>query len=400
MSEILATHVEAWAALASHIEIIQAQPLGPSAPIPLETPNFIKTFCTQAYSRGKQAAKDVRITGPTIPNSACEDQIFMMNEYFSLGISSNSGSFSTPEKIHEGNKPSEFRGGQDNFKNFKTQLALWFGTYPQQYNSDKSKIKFAAGYLRGAAFDWLEPFVNQSNGEVEFATYSEFLSGLEAGFADPDSQATAEREIKGLKQTGSCSAYYSRFTALTSQLGWAQDSVKIMFFRDGLKPSIRAMLLGRDVPRNISDFAALCIKLDNEIHAWTRETKSHPTYRPITIPNFNHPPSFVGSSSPYQSPRPLQQLNPIQNTSPSQKSPSLQNTGLPPGEPMELDAAARKAYRKANNLCTYCGLEGHWVSSCPKLKSKEARVTISAALNNSTSEGEQEIIFESKNESS
>lgn len=73
---------------------------------------------------------------------------------------------------------------------------------------------------------------------------------------------------------------------------------------------------------------------------------------------------------------------------------------MPPAEPMELEAAAKKAYRKANNLCTYCGFEGHYVSSCPKLNSKEARVAIPAAMNSSTHDGEEEILYESKNESS
>lgn len=202
-----------------------------------------------------------------------------------------------------------------------------------------------------------------------------------AGFADPDQYATAEREIENLNQRGSCSSYYSQFVALIAQLGWTEDSVKIHYFRRGLKDSIKDNLVGKDCPTTISEFAALCVKLDNQIEARRREkfflpesSKQLPTFlRPQIMSHFQKPIENHTSDTP----------QPMSNQ--------------PVSDPMELDAASRKSYRRANNLCTYCGVSGHWVRDCGKLKSRDTRIVAAALSTDSDKDLTSPALYQSKN---
>ncbi|KAF5202054.1 Retrotransposon-derived protein peg10 [Thalictrum thalictroides] len=348
------TTTEQWEMMYGLLETIHAQEIGTSPPIPSKTPLQIQLCCTDAFVRGKLATRNSEITGPVIEESASGEQKLVLITYFSIGFASAT-SEGKPDNWGsiDGNKPEEFRGDRNKYKSFVSQLALIFGANPHRMRSDKAKIHYAASYLRGPAFEWLEPFINELDGDIIFKTYPEFLEGLKGGFADPDEYATAEKQIENLVQKTSCSAYYSQFVALLAQLQWTEDAVKIHHFRKGLKNQIKDLLVGRDMPTKMSEFAALCIKLDNQIEARAQERRDNKPFRP------------PGNS--YLAP-PFQNLPPP----PSQSAPKPSQ--LPVGEPMELDSAARQAFRKANNLCTYCGKTGHWVKDCEKALKRSVKV--------------------------
>lgn len=344
--------IKEWETMCGLIDTIKNQKLGPSAPLPEGTPIRLQLACTQAYTRGKLAVRNNLILGPELREGASEAESLVLATYFSLGIESTTEK-PTPANpsLPEGRKPDDYRGDRANYKAFVTQLALVFGGDPVKFQSEKAKINFAATYLRGPAFDWLQPFIDELSGEIIFSEYSDFLSGLKAGFADPDAYATAEYQLDDLHQTTSCSAYYSQFVALMTQIQWKEDAVKIHHFRKGLKNSVKDMLVGRDLPADMKEFAELCIKLDNQIAARANERKNEGKNKP----------TLVGPSS-----IPKVRFPTIHNEKPS--------PNLPSDDPMELDAAAKQAYRKANNLCTYCGGEGHWVRTCEKAIARNKKV--------------------------
>lgn len=209
-----------------------------------------------------------------------------------------------------------------------------------------------------------------------FKSSPKFLDGLKVGFADPDHYATAEREIKKLTQASLYSSYYSRLVTLIAQLGWTEEAVKIHYFRRGLKEETKDILVGRDLPNLTTKFVSLCIKLDNQIEARSREKQISKKRAPITSFILLPPPFLKQNQFPVS----------VQNfkTVTSYSTPSHATE-----DPMDLDSASRKAYRKANNLCTYCGAPGYWVKSCPKLKSKDNKIT-NANVGNS-------VIYEVKN---
>lgn len=346
--------VSEWETMCGLLETLRNQKLGPSAPLPAGTPIRIQLACTQAYTQGKLANRNNSILGPNLREDASEAESLVLATYFSLGLESTSDNTSVNSPLPEGRKPDDYRGDKANYKPFVTQLALVFGGDPIKFQSDKAKINYAASYLRGPAFDWLQPFIDELTGDIIFSEYPDFLAGLKAGFADPDAYATAEHQLDELCQTSSCSAYYSQFVALMTQLQWKEDAVKIHHFRKGLKNAIKDMLVGRELPSEMKEFAELCIKLDNQLVARANEKKFEGKFKP----------SVAGPSS---SSVPKIRFSPMQPEKPS--------TFVPSEDPMQLDAAAKQAYRKANNLCTYCGGEGHWVRNCEKAIARNKRVS-------------------------
>lgn len=368
-----------WETMCNLIDSIRLQKVGPSAPMPDRTPISVQLQCTQAYTRGKIAARDSSIQGPQVTESASDHQKLVLATYFSLGLEAGSESSmsSRKEQYLEGKKPDEFRGERSQYKSFASQLALAFRADPSKFRDDQAKINFAATYLRGPAFDWLQPYIRESDGEVLFQSYKLFLTSLEAGFADPDAYATAEKEIEESTQKYSCSAYYSQFVGLLAQLRWTEDPVKIHYFRRGLKEDIKDLLVGRDLPETITEFAALCIKLDNQITARARE---------------RNPPKAPGY--PINNVTPITQTSNLPRFIPMSSTPA---TTQPTGDPMELDAASRKAYRKANNLCTYCGASGHWVKNCPKSISKNNRIASATANTERDFDSNKSSLYQTKN---
>lgn len=362
------------------LDVIPTQKLGPVAPIPDKTPLEIHLLCTQAYSRGKQAAKHPEIIGPEVPDTASDIQKVVLATYFALGMEAKPVTTNQTSEAPKGRKPEDFHGEREKYNSFVKQLALCFGADPVKFYTERSKISFAASFLRGPAFSWLEPYTNELTGEVSFSSYRDFLNGLKAGFADPDAYATAERDIETISQKSSCSAYYSQFVALIAQLGWTEDAVKIHYFRRGLKDSIKDILVGRELPTSICDFANLCIKLDNQIEARTQERRGSKQFRNSNM-SFGHQLTDTKHA--------LESVEKSKITLP-------ENHNRPVvGEPMELDAISRKAYRRANNLCTYCGGAGHWVKNCTKARNKTlAAATIS---NYSSPKITAEPLYQAKN---
>ena len=231
--------------------------------------------------------------------------------------------------------PEKFDGTRSQFGSFVTKLQLQFRANSNAFSSEESKILYAGSYLTGNAYVWFEPHVDQTTGNVSFTTFAEFLQSLRAAFDDPDAYATSERQLEALRQEASCAAYYAKIVSLFSLLGWAEPKVQIHHFRKGLKEVLKDALVGKKMPVTFPEFAAECITLDNEIFARIREKKS--SNSPESNQTFNPLPKFKPTLTVQQ--------------------PFSENSG---GDPMELDnseagKAARKAYRRANNLCGYCG---------------------------------------------
>ena len=248
-------------------------------------------------------------------------------------------------------EPDAFYGDTKKCKDFLTQLALHFSNDPRAYDkNDAAKLTKAISYMRGNAGTWASQFIDPSTGHIKTIPYEDFVSRLKAAFGDPDEIRTAERQLDALRQTSSCSAYVAQFVALASLLpNWEQQKeAYLLKFRKGLKKEIKDMLLYQlDEPKEFEKFANFCIRLDNKLHAHQAELRQG---------------SHQSSSSS------------VKKSSGSTSSPASTSSGTAPG-PMELDAARSKKrgkltekerkYRRENNLCSYCGGDGHYASACP-----------------------------------
>lgn len=375
----------AWQELLENWNTISSQSTARHLALPPNLPPIIRSYVSRAHLVGKSSLGTNTIINldELYPFAPTQAQSLIIEEAVSLGQgialemtqitkSSSIKAINDEEKNHSASdvpakamhlsEPDRFDGTRSLFGHYITRLQLHFRSFPRSFDSDDDKIRFAASYLSGNAYTWFQPHVNQETGDIAFSKFEDFINALRAAFDDPDTYATAEREILFLRQDGSCAAYYAKMISLFSQLGWYEEKVRIHHFRQGLKDSLKDALVGKQTPKSFPEFAAFCIALDNEIYARLREKRQ----------NLSQP----VRPKPFTSPQTITQPYSAKVTTPSVITPP--NVSPAPNyDPMELDnseagKAARKAYRWANNLCGYCGKSGHKIATCPTLANRSS----------------------------
>jgi hypothetical protein len=256
--------------------------------------------------------------------------------------------------------PEYYHGSRKDFRTFMAQCNLKFNSDPRSFEQDASKITFAASFLRGNAFDWFAAHTDPVTGAVRITRWTDFATLFAAAFDDPDRIATAERELKKLKQgTDTASAYHAKFLGIAAPLDLTERS-KISTFKDGLHQEVKRLLATVITPpTDFNEFVNLTIKFDNNNRALKQDDTSH-TPRTTTT----NPSTGAGSSKP-----PATKLDPARTS-----------IGTHPG-PMDQSAAggrrakltdAQKQYRRDNNLCSYCGQAGHYANNCPNKRPRPA----------------------------
>lgn len=397
--------------LALYLQTLVEDPHQPRFPIPPDVGPLLDfstaNLCRKAYLDGSRSLYSEQITEPDIPDGASSALQNVLWEYFFIGFRHSEhrknqalapavapatpapapvlapgavavpveaqAQYIRPQKLAE---PDPFTGVPGKCKEFLSQLALIFNNDPRQYkDNDMAKLSKAISYLRGNARTWATPLINADTGVIKSISYEDFTKQLKAAFGDPDEVRTAERQLDALRQTSSCSAYVAQFTSLASLLpNWSDNKEAwLLKFRKGLKQEIRDMLLYYPKePHDFDELTQLCIQLDNKLHAHQAEKRQ----------------ASGGSSSSSGAKK--------SNSSSSSRSPVTTtpktSSGTAPG-PMELDTTRRgpltekeKKHRRDNNLCAYCGGEGHYAASCPKKKGNRKKQGAAGAKVNGKAE--------------
>ena len=133
-----------------------------------------------------------------------------------------------PVKVHP---PDVFEGKRGTVEAFLMQLELYYGFHTQQLQVHIDKILFACSYMRGAAFEWAQGYVedylkhpgisNEDRREETdelFETYANFEKELRAIFGNPNRVQEAERQLGSLRQTGSVADYVAEFRRLEARV--------------------------------------------------------------------------------------------------------------------------------------------------------------------------------------
>jgi hypothetical protein len=289
---------------------------------------------------------------------------------------------STSSRNIKTTKPDTFHGSRSKLRSFVSQLAIYFALQPDDFTSDTNKIMFAASLLRDSAFDWFEPNLRKKDSDSPPAVvtnYKTFLASLESTFGDIDAKATAERQLRSLRQTTSASSYSTSFQQIVSFLEWDDAALGYAFY-NGLKDSVKDELAKDDRPASLSALMEKAIKIDNRQFERNREKQAslarsnpttttstqqrfvpthlvqRPSLRSIPIPLASQPRSVPVQNTPVVK-KELPTYQPIPNT-----SRSLHSSGKLPD--------TERAFRLQNNLCLYCGQSGHSVKNCSTLQQK------------------------------
>lgn len=194
--------------------------------------------------------------------------------------------------------------------------------------------------------------------DKQLTTAEEIILFLLRSYDDPDRQASAQNEMRGLQQKNRpFIKYLTEFQACMADTGYDMPSLKTMF-KHGLSVELKDKLI--TLPD--MDFWGLvekCQTMDNGI----QQLKANPFYKKnSSIPGTPRAQSPFASpqSSPSSSPR----LTP---TSPATTTNGGDAMDLSAGTTRPVSAEQRKAnnaYRRLNNLCLYCGSDKHFLGQC------------------------------------
>ena len=252
------------------------------------------------------------------------------------------------------NKPAEYHGDDRNKCNtFVAQIRLYIGGNPEVFPNEASKVLFAATYLRGRAFNWFEPYLARGDDPI-LANFNLFVETLLTAFGDPELQKTMMRKLKALRQTGSAADYRTAFEGYVQYLNLGENALKEYFY-DGLKDNIKDVIA--DIPAEFEPtgfdaFKAWCVRIDSRQHDRKMENK--------------------GGARIFARAKEGLSRNAVAIRAPPRSTFTVRNDGP---QPMELDAGlsrrfkpltpAEKKRRFENNLCLYCGKDGHRAGDCP-----------------------------------
>ena len=124
--------------------------------------------------------------------------------------------------------------------------------YNQKIEGEENKVRIISSYLRGQAWDWFEPILNEANNIARssweermtkiMGNYREFKKALGKVFGELDERKTAAEKLTKLKQTTSVTAYITEFQTIMSSLDW-DDEAKEDKYLEGLKQEVRAGLI-------------------------------------------------------------------------------------------------------------------------------------------------------------
>ena len=295
-------------------------------------------------------------------------------EHYALAISKPKSSNSEP-KIPD---PPMFKGDRKELLPFLTKCQLKFEGQPSQFANDRAKVLYAGTRLEGTPFSWFQPLIKlwsadtpSSLAPAEIRSWEAFQESLTSIYGDPNLEATADREIRALKQTGSVAEYAAHFESKKQYLTWNDSAFRDQFYLN-LDKEIKNNMAAFGKPDTLKGLKELAIRLDTRLEERRLEIRQEQGRAPYSsarhgaTSRFNAPPTHAkttpNSASPATSTAP---------TTPQAglRVPSHTADGT---VPMELDAsgvwrlaATEKERRKRLSLCDYCAAPDHAVASCP-----------------------------------
>jgi len=233
------------------------------------------------------------------------------------------------------------------------QLRMFIRHTPSRFPDEQAKMRYAFNRLSGIALKQILPHV-RDNGEIGLEDLPAFIQLLEAAFGDPDRVATAERNMKEIKQKNrEFSLYYAEFQVIAADLDWNPSALRNAL-RSGLSEEMKDSFIHTDMLEELPAFVTLCQKRDNQIRQ--RKAEKAAQYKWTTS---------VGSPSTPRIPVPP-------------RAPEAAPAGTVPGytgpAPMDLSAGRRRisdeerAKRFVDGRCLYCGGFNHRAAECAARK--------------------------------
>lgn len=266
---------------------------------------------------------------------------------------SNTGEGGSGPKV---NAPQEFTGARNQFEAFQMQCLIVF-KMTDKYDTADKKVMFITSYLRGGAYDWIQPHLRDylTNDQADrkpatnrmFAGANALFREMEATFKHGSEELEAERDVQRIYQKGSAARYKAEFQILAAKTSWNDEALAAQFYR-GLKDVVKDEIARGDRPSTTDAMYALAIKIDERLYERLLEKKG----------------KFVPRGA---------------NTKAKRDLPEWRNDYYGP-QKMQLDATQgkpgskgqkkgqKKSKDKSQVECYGCGKKGHYKNECKARK--------------------------------
>lgn len=264
--------------------------------------------------------------------------------------------------------PAMFKGERIELEPFVAQLRTKLTLNDDHFDTESKKIFYASSRLEGPAMRQVMPHLKE-DGSTDYKTVNELIQTLIVAFGDPDKKATAQRELRALKQKNT---EFSAFIALFQR--WAPDTgfeeaTLISFLAEGISSELKQASLTLDTPDTLTEYITILQKLDNRLRALTatnpfrtfsgRTQSTSSSVGNIRAQSYATSPASTPASTVSRS------LSVTPSDSASNFGPmpmDLSSVGKGPVPPEE------KLRRRTLGLCSYCGGQGHGAPVCPHFK--------------------------------
>lgn len=241
--------------------------------------------------------------------------------------------------------PEDFTGNRAKLTTFMAQAALYMVFNAKQFANETQQVLWVITLLKGAAFDWISPFLmdfmankaldNTCTNDMKketiayFHTMAGFGKGIQRVFGDIEEIRTAEMKLEKIQQKGPATTYTAEFQQHATRTNWGEDALQHRYYQ-GLKDSVKDDLARGDKPNSLQGLISAAIKIDNRLYERSLERKGH-------------------YSTKYK------QNKPQQGYSSRMEIDATQHKRQPSKEVMDK--------RRRDKLCFECGLPGHMASS-------------------------------------
>ncbi|KAI9605414.1 hypothetical protein KEM48_002199 [Puccinia striiformis f. sp. tritici PST-130] len=181
---------------------------------------------------------------------------------------------------------SENLDGQE-LRNYLQQCKLIFRNDIDSFSSDFKKTLYAAAFLTGKAFEWVQPYlevIDDPPPNYMMNSWLMFESQLVTLYGDPNELRATEYKLDTLtmKDGDQASNYISSFRALQSCLpGWG-DRPLMFHFRKGLPTRVLDLLAqNTEVFDTLSELIEATLKIDTRHHERQKEKKRENGSQPL-----------------------------------------------------------------------------------------------------------------------